>query len=296
MFLPYSIRRSCMKNLSVKLVSHKSIVSHRPSPNQAELCPKSFRLKFRLNRFAGCSLRRRDLSQDESSPTWPKSRRERSDGGVGAGARDSDWGAIERVLFPVTFLSSRRPHIPGGKRLSLDTMSPVQRAFSVCLVHFLSIHRTIATTSRTVGKRIQTETAWETLATTTLTTTGSRTGRYVACHPLWDPRAPWSPMGHALHFQIELQTFRAGHTSRREFEICLMDKSSRFPLELFECGAQVNGSFWQRAWHRVFDVTSVGQRSSPWPWNLVKVEIKFHLECKLCFPFYTVCIAANALT
>ena len=33
-----------------------------------------------------------------------------------------------------------------------------------------------------------------------------------------------------------------------------------------------------------FDVTSVGQRSSPWTWNSVKVEIKFHLECKLHFP------------
>ena len=34
----------------------------------------------------------------------------------------------------------------------------------------------------------------------------------------------------------------------------------------------------------VFDVTSVGQRSSPWTCNSVKVEIKFHLECKLHFP------------
>ena len=31
----------------------------------------------------------------------------------------------------------------------------------------------------------------------------------------------------------------------------------------------------------VFDVTSVGQRSSPWTCNPVKVEVKFHLECKL---------------
>ena len=34
----------------------------------------------------------------------------------------------------------------------------------------------------------------------------------------------------------------------------------------------------------VFDVTSVCQRSSPWTCNSVKVEIKFHLDCKLHFP------------
>ena len=34
----------------------------------------------------------------------------------------------------------------------------------------------------------------------------------------------------------------------------------------------------------LFDVTSVGQRSSLWTCNSVKVQIKFHLECKLCFP------------
>ena len=34
----------------------------------------------------------------------------------------------------------------------------------------------------------------------------------------------------------------------------------------------------------VFDVTSIGQRSSPWTCNSVKAEIKFHLECKLHFP------------
>ena len=33
----------------------------------------------------------------------------------------------------------------------------------------------------------------------------------------------------------------------------------------------------------VFDVTSVGQLSLPWTYNSVKVEIKFHLECKLHF-------------
>ena len=32
------------------------------------------------------------------------------------------------------------------------------------------------------------------------------------------------------------------------------------------------------------DVTSVGQRSSPWTCNSVKVEVTFHLECKLHFP------------
>ena len=37
------------------------------------------------------------------------------------------------------------------------------------------------------------------------------------------------------------------------------------------------------AWKYVFDVTSVGQRSSPWTCDLVKVELKFHLECKLHF-------------
>ena len=34
----------------------------------------------------------------------------------------------------------------------------------------------------------------------------------------------------------------------------------------------------------VFNVTSVGQRSSPWTCHSVKVEIKFRLECKLHFP------------
>ena len=34
----------------------------------------------------------------------------------------------------------------------------------------------------------------------------------------------------------------------------------------------------------VYDVISIGQRSSPWTWNSVKVESKFHLECKLHLP------------
>ena len=34
----------------------------------------------------------------------------------------------------------------------------------------------------------------------------------------------------------------------------------------------------------VFDVTSLGQRSSPWTCNSVKAEITFHLEYKLPFP------------
>ena len=34
----------------------------------------------------------------------------------------------------------------------------------------------------------------------------------------------------------------------------------------------------------VFDVTSVGHRSSPWTCNSVKVRIKFNLQCKLHFP------------
>ena len=34
----------------------------------------------------------------------------------------------------------------------------------------------------------------------------------------------------------------------------------------------------------VFDVTSIDQRLSPWARNSVKVEITFHLECKLRFP------------
>ena len=39
-------------------------------------------------------------------------------------------------------------------------------------------------------------------------------------------------------------------------------------------------------WHRgnVFDVTSVGQRSSPWMCKLSESRDKFHLECKLHFP------------
>ena len=34
----------------------------------------------------------------------------------------------------------------------------------------------------------------------------------------------------------------------------------------------------------VFDVTSVGQRSSPWTCKLTESRYKFHLECKLHFP------------
>ena len=34
----------------------------------------------------------------------------------------------------------------------------------------------------------------------------------------------------------------------------------------------------------VFGVVSVGQRSSPWPCKLGKVEIIFRLDCKLHFP------------
>ena len=34
----------------------------------------------------------------------------------------------------------------------------------------------------------------------------------------------------------------------------------------------------------VFYVIFIGQRSSPWSCNSVKVEIKFHLDCKLHFP------------
>ena len=41
-------------------------------------------------------------------------------------------------------------------------------------------------------------------------------------------------------------------------------------------------SFGQR--NNVFDFTFIGQRSSPWACNSVKVEIKFYLECKLRFP------------
>ena len=43
----------------------------------------------------------------------------------------------------------------------------------------------------------------------------------------------------------------------------------------------------------IIDVTSVGQRSSPWPLcNSVKVETKFYLECKLCFPYVaTKCVS-----
>ena len=37
-------------------------------------------------------------------------------------------------------------------------------------------------------------------------------------------------------------------------------------------------------WKYVFDVTSSGQRSSPWSCNSVRVEIKFLLKCKLRFP------------
>ena len=46
----------------------------------------------------------------------------------------------------------------------------------------------------------------------------------------------------------------------------------------------------------VFDVTSVGQRSSPWTCNSVKVEIKFHLECKLHFPSAQLMIRQMHLT
>ena len=40
---------------------------------------------------------------------------------------------------------------------------------------------------------------------------------------------------------------------------------------------------WKTPWKHVFDVTSVGQRSSPWTCNSVKVEMRFRLECKLHF-------------
>ena len=46
----------------------------------------------------------------------------------------------------------------------------------------------------------------------------------------------------------------------------------------------------------VFDVTSVGQRSSPWTCNSVKVEIKFHLECKIHFPSAQIVLRQMYLT
>ena len=45
----------------------------------------------------------------------------------------------------------------------------------------------------------------------------------------------------------------------------------------------VTGS--ETPWKYVFDVTSVGERSSPWPYHSGKVEIKFRLECMVRFPF-----------
>ena len=46
---------------------------------------------------------------------------------------------------------------------------------------------------------------------------------------------------------------------------------------------QVRASLGQTPRKYVFDVTSVGQRSSPWQCNSVKVEVKFHLESEICF-------------
>ena len=42
--------------------------------------------------------------------------------------------------------------------------------------------------------------------------------------------------------------------------------------------------FWTPRKYYVFDVTSFGQRWLPWTCNSVKIEIKFHLECKLYIP------------
>ena len=42
----------------------------------------------------------------------------------------------------------------------------------------------------------------------------------------------------------------------------------------------------------VFDVTSVGPRSSPWPCNSIKVEIKCHVYCT--FRFHTIPVPVNA--
>ena len=40
-------------------------------------------------------------------------------------------------------------------------------------------------------------------------------------------------------------------------------------------------------WKYVFDITSIGQRSSPWTWNSVKVELKCHLMHQAPFSLCT---------
>ena len=46
----------------------------------------------------------------------------------------------------------------------------------------------------------------------------------------------------------------------------------------------------------VFYVTSVGQRSSPWTCNSVKVKVKFQVKCKLHFPSAQVMLRQMHLT
>ena len=57
----------------------------------------------------------------------------------------------------------------------------------------------------------------------------------------------------------------------------LKNRAFRRPLAL-------NGEVVRTPRKYVFDVTSIGQRLSPWPCNSVKFQMKFHLECKLHFP------------
>ena len=58
------------------------------------------------------------------------------------------------------------------------------------------------------------------------------------------------------------------------------------PILLNQCWSLITGTLHARQTpgKYVFDVTSIGHWSSPWTYNLVKVEIKLHLECKLHFP------------
>ena len=64
--------------------------------------------------------------------------------------------------------------------------------------------------------------------------------------------------------------------------MCILLGQSRF------LGTHLPSWVWFRVWFTpwkfVFDITSIGQRLSPWPCNSVEVEMKFHLECKLHFP------------
>ena len=79
---------------------------------------------------------------------------------------------------------------------------------------------------------------------------------------------------------------RAG--GRGKLSTCDVQVRMRAGLRAFVLGQQ-----WPTPREYVFDVTSGGQRSSPWPCNSVEVEMKFHSQVQGPFSFCTYC--ENAL-